>query len=232
MSAGLLSRIRGVIADSLFVPQCPICREPSENSVCPVCKKRLDAVFSPMEFYRREMNYQAGVSAFDFDNDDVRKLVYSLKRRGTRSAVSSAGEALYGAMTKNVAYMSADCITWVPRDPKSVRRFGFDQARLIALYLSQRCSISARELVKRVGKARMQKTLDKEGRRLNVKNKFFCPEEVFGGEVILVDDMVTSGATVNEVSRALRAAGFDSVLVLSLASADKRPSLNTYNKNF
>ncbi|MBQ9545146.1 MAG: ComF family protein, partial [Clostridia bacterium] len=56
----------------------------------------------------------------------------------------------------------------------------------------------------------------------NVLNPFACPEKVFGGVVILVDDMVTTGATVNEVARTLKSSGFDKVLVLSLASADKR----------
>ena len=212
----------GFIADLVFVPLCPICREPSGDGVCPACKKRLDAVFSPTEFFRREMFFDVGISAFDFENPDVRSLVYSLKRRGTRGSLVTAGEALYGALVRNAEYMSADFITWVPRDKRAVRSFGFDQARLLAEYLSGRCGMEARSVLRREGRAKAQKTLASDDRRENVRNKFVCPEKVFGGVVILVDDMVTSGATVNEVSRVLKAAGFDRVLVLSLASADRR----------
>ncbi len=220
--SSVLTRTFGFVADLVFVPLCPVCREPAKNGACPECQKRLDAAFSPCEFFRREMEFDAGISAFDFRQSDVRALVYCLKRRGTKNSLVAAGDAIYRAVSGNPDYLSADLITWVPRDKKALRRFGFDQARLLAEYLSSRCRKEAKQLVFRTGKAKMQKTLDVGGRRLNVKNKFICPEKVFGGEVILIDDMVTSGATVNEVSRELKEAGFDKVFVLSLASADTR----------
>ena len=219
--ADRLRRAGELLRDLVFVPLCPVCREPGDP-LCPDCAKKLDAAFSPLEIFRSDMTFDSAISSFDFADPSVRELIYRLKRVGSKNSVTVCRDAAARAIRSNSVYLSADVITWVPRDPKSVRYFGFDQAKLLAESLSGMLGIECEELLIRTKKTVAQKKLDRRQRKENVKDAFNCPVKRFGGEVLLVDDMITTGSTVSAASSALKKAGFDKVLVLSPASADKR----------
>jgi ComF family protein len=111
----------------------------------------------------------------------------------------------------------ADLVAPVPLHPKRLRARGFNQALLLARGLSD--TPVAREALTRVRHTAPQVGLNPKERRENVKGAFAVPEPagVKGKNVLLLDDLYTTGATVRECARVLRRAGAHRVDVLTVA---------------
>ncbi len=209
--------------DCLFVPACPVCRCPETQPLCKECRKKLETLYAPWPVVRNEMHFDTAYSAFAYSHPEVRSLVFCLKIQGTEHAVRVAGAALESIVVQSVVLSGVDVITWVPRSRKNVAEWGFDQSYLLAGELSRRTGIPCRDLLARRKETQTQHKLSRQERAVNLKDCFVCREKVFGGEVLLIDDVITSGASLNEASKALKKGGYDFVRGLSLASTDKRP---------
>jgi len=113
-----------------------------------------------------------------------------------------------------------DLVVPVPLHPKRLRWRGFNQAALLAAEVARRldCKLDTISLV-RVVATPPQTALDLETRRRNVRRAFAVrrPDRIVNQRVLLVDDVMTTGATANECARTLRAAGARSVDVFTLA---------------
>jgi competence protein ComFC len=110
----------------------------------------------------------------------------------------------------------------VPLHMKRLRERGFNQALLLVKELSKRTGIPyAERALKKIKDTPFQITLKKRERRKNLRRAFQVkdPEAIKGKAVMLVDDVYTTGTTVNECSRALRRAGAEGVVVLTVARA-------------
>ena len=114
----------------------------------------------------------------------------------------------------------ADLILPVPLHRRRLRQRGFNQALLLAraLYAPWRSRLHP-DLLRRIRWTEPQINLTGDDRRRNVRRAFAVPrpEKVEGRRVLLVDDVFTTGATVNECARVLKRAGAESVHVLTLA---------------
>ena len=116
----------------------------------------------------------------------------------------------------------ADLIIPVPLHPKRLRWRGFNQALLLARQLSRAYGIATDPFVlRRIKETPPQTQLNEEERRRNVRGAFaLAPgRSLKGKKVLLVDDVYTSGATVNECSRTLTTSGAEQVCVVTLARA-------------
>jgi ComF family protein len=112
----------------------------------------------------------------------------------------------------------------VPGRKSSVRRRGWDQMGLITRILEKKYKISVRYLLVRRGGA-SQKTLSYEGRmnnlrgRIRLRRGFIEAEGLLTGEILLVDDIFTTGASLSEAARILKEAGAESIRTLTIARA-------------
>jgi ComF family protein len=116
----------------------------------------------------------------------------------------------------------ADLIIPVPLHPKRLRWRGFNQALLLARQLSRAYGIATDPfLLRRIKETPPQTQLNEEERRRNVRDAFALSagRSLKGKNVLLVDDVYTSGATVNECSRTLERSGAEQVFVVTLARA-------------
>ena len=128
-----------------------------------------------------------------------RELVARLKYRNARSAVPF----LVGAMAAATGREVVDLVTWVPTTPERRRRRGFDQAQVLAAGVARRLGLPCRPLLRRGrGPAQTGRTLAE--RRRGPCFAARCPSPM---RVLVVDDVVTSGATMTAAARALRGAG-------------------------
>jgi ComF family protein len=111
-----------------------------------------------------------------------------------------------------------DLIVPMPLHPKRLAERGFNQALEIARSLSRRAgaAVEARG-VRRLRYTRPQTELPYEERARNVRGAFVCELELSGRNVAVVDDVMTTGATLNEFARALKLAGAASVENLVIA---------------
>lgn len=113
----------------------------------------------------------------------------------------------------------ADAVAHVPLHTRRWRERGYDQARILAASLARRLGIPALEALTRVKPSKPQTELRGEARRRNVRGAF-APvpgAQLKGLNILLIDDVFTTGATLCEAARALRKAGAREVWVYTLA---------------
>lgn len=131
-------------------------------------------------------------------------MILALKVRGMKTAA----EPLVTGMSACVRRAGIDggVITWVPARGADKRKRGFDHAELLAAGLSERVGLPARPLLVRKGHQRDQVGLDRDERFANLSSAFDTEQEV-QGRVLLVDDLVTTGATAAACASRLKLAG-------------------------
>lgn len=116
--------------------------------------------------------------------------------------------------------ISCDIITWVPLSRKRLRQRGYDQARLLAAELSKKAGIECCRLLKKTRNNPAQSgTGGAEKRRANVSGVYtaLSPEKITGKSILIVDDIVTTGATLSECGRMLMSAGAREVKAVTVA---------------
>ena len=111
-------------------------------------------------------------------------------------------------------------ISWIPLSKKRLRQRGYDQARLIAEEIAAKTGLPCRQLLQKVKNNSAQSlTRDAKQRRENVAGVYALDDgaDVSGLRILLVDDVVTTGATMSEAARILRKEGAKSVFGVTLA---------------
>jgi ComF family protein len=140
----------------------------------------------------------------------ARDLVLALKLRAARTAAVPLVAAMRGEVLSQG--LLGDVITWVPGRRRDTRRRGFDHAEVLARGLARALGLDARPLIRRKAEPPDQTTLGAAARRVNLRGAFEagpCPREV-----VVVDDLITTGATATTCALALRVAGAASVEIV------------------
>lgn len=147
-------------------------------------------------------------------------VLYMKKHTSARLAERLASELASG-VKEAIALLGYDeahaLIVPLPRATKSVRRYGTDQAVVLALALSHATGIAYEPLLYRTRHAREQKELSAKEREKNLADVFASHPVPQGYCVILVDDVVTTGTSMYEAGRALHKAGARDKIAVSLA---------------
>lgn len=135
--------------------------------------------------------------------DGARDLVLALKLRAQKPAAQVLGEAIVTELQS--CGTLAEAIVWVPARPKDIRVRGFDHAELIARTVAAMTGIRLFRCLQRTGYRPDQTSLSGVDRRANLEGAFWATEGP--DRVILIDDLVTTGATATACARALREVG-------------------------
>jgi ComF family protein len=146
-------------------------------------------------------------------DDDVRRLVLSWKERGLRRLAGSAADLMVELLPRP----DADALVFVPPDGDRRLERGHHPAERLARGLSQHWELPVEALLERTRALRRQRGLSLAERRRNVRGAFVAHDAP--QTVCLVDDVYTSGATVNAAAAALRKAGARQVRVVTFARA-------------
>ncbi|MGH2757647.1 MAG: ComF family protein [Actinomycetota bacterium] len=142
----------------------------------------------------------------------ARDLVLALKLRGRRPAAEPLAAAIVGWLA-----VPPVVVTWVPGRRSDIRRRGFDHAEAIARAVAKSLRVEARPLLHRIGSAPDQTTLSRAERLRNLGHVFSATHSP--SEVLLVDDLITTGATVSACATALRRAGARRVVAVAACRA-------------
>lgn len=188
-------------------PRCPICAAPVDRTddCCAACRARRPA------FHRVD-------AAFVYEGP-VRELIH-LYKYGRRTGPGRTLDELTAAFASaNGILDGIDSIAFVPMHGWRLRRRGFNQSEAIAASLARRSGISLAGVLTKCRRTRAQNELAREERLVNLTGAFTARsgERVAGGSVLLVDDVMTTGATLDACAAALRAAGARTVKCLVVA---------------
>jgi ComF family protein len=150
----------------------------------------------------------------------VREALHAFKFGARRALAAPLGDLLAEVAAARPLAPVPDLLLPVPLHPRRERERGFNQASLLARRVGRSLGRPVREdVLARVVATRSQTELDAAARRANVRNAFEVrqPAPIVGRHVILVDDVLTTGATLSECARRLREAGAAVVGALTVA---------------
>jgi len=154
----------------------------------------------------------------------IRKLIHLLKYSGRKDIGIMLGR-LYGSVLAESGFTDGiDMIIPVPLDPVRERRRGFNQSKCIAEGIASHCCLPVRsDILRRTGRSGSQTKRGRYERWENVEGLFTVtrPREIAGRHLLLVDDVITTGSTVEACVTALQSAGGVRVSVAALAAAQK-----------
>lgn len=186
---------------------CSKCGRPLKNlsDYCLACKDE-------------EIFYKKAAAVFVY-NDVLKKLVYRFKKNGEQYL----SEFFANCLIQKYAVLDFDCdiVFYVPVHKNVLKRRGFNQSKIISEIFCNvyNMTISNDNLVKTKDTGQ-QKALSKSDRIKNLEKSFSVnsKSEIKGKNILLIDDVMTTGVTVNECSKVLISAGAKNVYVLTLAA--------------
>lgn len=204
----------------LFPPKCALCRKllsRQESDLCHDCRKNAP------EFRRTKSNipFIAQWTAVWYYKDDVRKSIHRFKFGNARRYAGVYARLLAVKLQQSLT-QDYDILTWVPVSGLRKLKRGYDQSQLLAGALGQELGSPAVRTLKKVRHTPPQSGFRKaEQRRANVLNAYtvLCREQITGKRILLVDDVVTTGATASECARVLMTAGAKEVIFAAVAAA-------------
>jgi ComF family protein len=154
----------------------------------------------------------------------IRKLIHALKYDGRTEIGKMLGE-LYGNILTESGFMDdIDMIVPVPLHPARQRQRGYNQSDYIANGLSEASGVTVKKnTIRRTSQTASQTKHGRYERWENVKSLFFVPypEEIKGKHILVVDDVITTGSTMEACVNALHEAGEVKVSLVALAAAQK-----------
>ena len=207
--------MRQKLASVMFGGSCFLCRGGARELLCAACDAdlpRLDEPLCPRCALPSPGGAMCGrcltdapaydatraAIAYDFPGD---ALVHALKFRGELALAP----LLAALLAQRIGAERVDCVVPVPLSAERLRRRGYNQAVEIARHLHRQALELA--LCERTRDAPPQMELPYEARQRNVRGTFRCTRKLIGASVAVVDDVMTTGATLDELARTLKEAG-------------------------
>lgn len=189
---------------------CPICgRKTANEQICLECKAQ-----APL--------FDKGVSAFVYEGG-ARNLILKFKNDGAYLK-NYLARNLYN---KCLTFSDADAVCFVPMTKKAYRKRGYNQSELLAKELGKMLSLPVlKDAIEKVKSSTAQKTLTRAQRAENLKGCFRAKrEEVKDKTLILVDDVLTTGATADAICKELKKRGAKKIYFASVASVEYKNQL-------
>ncbi|MGN0981470.1 MAG: ComF family protein [Candidatus Limivicinus sp.] len=207
------------LLDLIYPPRCAFCRRlltGRERGVCRFCRPKLPYVPADgqVQHFR---NVSKCISPLYYYGT-VQESLHRYKFLGAAAYADIYGEFIVKCIDEN--QISCDSITWVPLSRRRLRKRGYDQAELLAKEIGKRLGLQPVRLLKKQRHTKPQsRTGSAEKRRANIAGAYVCPhpEQAAGKRILLVDDIVTTGATLSEAAGVLRKAGAGEVLAATVA---------------
>lgn len=219
------------IAEWLFPTRCFLCGElTGGDALCVACaqkwKQSVTQGSSWERYSLRGVDLLCTLSPYSVrDDDPVSSFLRRAKRvRRQKAIVFAATEATQQLLQNTERVWCSVTVVPVPRSPAAVRKFGFDQAQLLARQIAEQLHCPYCQALEHTGSTK-QKSLNRAQRMENAVSSYSvadaCVSAVYGRHILLVDDVVTTGATMSVCAELLRKCGAVSVDAFAMARTAK-----------
>lgn len=190
----------------IFVKQqtCPVCNKVSEKGkVCASCKNK---------------NSLTGVvSCLYFKDENVKDILHPYKYEGMFSLSKILSNMLIEAIDKEK--IKFNLVAFVPAVKNRESKRGYNQSRILAEEIANHYNLPIIFALKKKSGIKTQVGLAKKDRLINLKNAFYIDEGIslLGRSVLIIDDVVTTGATLSECAKVLKGVGAREVWAATIA---------------
>lgn len=229
-------RISEIVLDLMFPPRCPLCDHVIEfrkGDICGECVKRVKPISGsvcmkcgkPLEEEKeycfdcktKKHLYVQGISAFEYR--DIAASIYRFKYGERQEYAAFFGRCMARKLEKKIKQWKAEALVPVPVHPSRKRERGYNQAELLAKEIAVRTGVPMRcDIVARSKKTMPQKSLDGVQRQNNLKKAFkILKNDVKLNTIVIIDDIYTTGSTVDAMAAILRTAGVKNIYYAALA---------------
>ncbi len=210
-----LNKITENLLGVFFPRKCPFCGKlTGKTLLCETC----GAALPRCEEIRQGADFGRCTAPLYYEGP-VRDAILAFKFKAKLGGLDAFGRLM--AQTAAERYSGEfDAITWVPVSKKRLKKRGFDQARYLTASMCVDWHVAPLETLRKVTDNPPQSGLDDAAaRRANVLGVYeaVSPEQFAGKRLLLVDDICTTGSTLSECARVLKAAGAAEILCLTLA---------------
>ena len=190
----------------------------NDDSICGHCGR---ATAYPTEYCDYCKNKETFVdqarSAYKYEQP-IKGLIYRLKYDGEKYLAEELALEMHKVFIKSIGF--ADCIVFVPSTAKKLEERGYNQSKVLAEEISRLTQIPLIDAVQKVKETPSQVGLSLKERKENLKGCFKVVEraEVKGKRVLIIDDVLTTGSTLETLGEKLKKAGASQVIALTVAS--------------
>ena len=222
------------ISDIFYPRCCPVCQKilkDQRRMICPECEKTLKPVNHPRCYkcgkpiekgeYCRDCQkqhhiFEQGRGIFVYDSR-MRRSVTRYKYYGCREYGDFYAKAMYRYAWRELQEWKPDLIVPVPVHKSKERFRGFNQAAYLAERVSRYTGIPADAgIVQKVIKTKSQKKLNAFQRRKNLEKAFRVTGDVAGKDILVIDDVYTTGSTIDAMASCLKKKGAGNVYFLTV----------------
>lgn len=235
-----VKNVKDAFLELVFPRHCPVCDDVvpmGEDKVCIGCRQHIKYVRDPKcrkcgkqlfdnvqvlcnDCEKRKHVFDYGYSLYDYNS--MKNSIYRFKYSGRSEYAQFYAEDIYKHFKEEIEAIKADSIIPIPIHISKQRQRGYNQAQLIAKELSKYADIPMYDnLIKRVKKTVPQKELDIRGRQNNLKKAFNIESNVVKlNKTILIDDIYTTGSTLDAVALLLKENGVKDVSFITLSTGE------------
>lgn len=234
---GVTGKLLEFLLDLAFPRACPMCDRPvpvGEGRICVECRRKIVYIREPVclkcgkklvdeaqimcsECEQRPHQYEQGMALYDYQS--VVSAIFRYKYKNRRDYGKFFGEDLARHFGEQIRAWKIDAIIPVPLSAKREKERGYNQAKIIAKSLGESLDIPVYcDYIRRIRHTKPLKKMDYITRQNNLKNAFLIPEDdVKLKRVLLVDDIYTTGSTIDAISEELKMHGVRGVYFVTLS---------------
>ena len=218
------------------------------NNGCGKCGKPLINLDEELEIDNcgfcktKNFLFDRNISTLEY-NEETKSIIFGLKYRNKTFLSKNIAEMMYDSLVKNHIDIlkRGDIITFVPISKNRLKKRGFNQAEKICKYLLD--NLKRDESFKDIGELKLLDCLERnadtkklselkaKNRKNELKGVFSVKDEykddIKNKNIILVDDIFTTGATVNEITKVLKVKGANQVIVLTFLTGKYEKDIKT-----
>ena len=213
MGKKIVKEIKEIIATILNIiyppeDKCIICDAEEFVGICPLCKSKI-----------KKIGLQEEILSYGFYGGILKELILSFKYKKNFTAGSVLAELLLELIKEEK--IDIEVICYVPMSKKSIKKRGFNQCEILAKKLGDELNIPVSNCLVKKRYTKEQKTLSRNERLENIKGAFEIKkiDQIYNKKILLIDDVVTTGATLSECRYILEKVNTEKITILTIAKS-------------
>lgn len=224
-------KILDTLISLVYPPRCAVCMEllemGSDGSLCIDCAKKFENNKGITVKYLGDMRIKnthhlsRGYAVFEYK--DIKRAIEHFKFKGFKNDGIALGQIMFDVAQQNFPFIlqEADLLVPVPVHLKRLKERGFNQSLILTQRIASLSQIDCQDAIKRIRYTVPQSGLQSKQRLENIKDAFEieASADIKGKKIIIIDDIFTTGATMNECAGVLRKSGAKQVDFFALSVA-------------